>query len=304
MTRVRSRAAAVAVARVPFAVELHGAGQVGGALREALRAHGIPVAAVHRSRSVERLPLAADRTVVVDATPPRLHGAGAEAWISFLEAALRAGRPVVTCNKAPLALAWGRLEAAARAGGVPLVATATVGGGTPVLPTLRGLHASRGIQSIEATLSGTLGRVLPAVRAGTPLAEAIGEAQRLGYCEPDPAVDLEGTDAWAKACILHNALWPAERPFTLSDRPGPLRLGERAIRAVATPAVVARLRPGKVALALQDWPGAGGGIRVLAHTAAGTIALAGEGAGPPATAATLLADVQAVARGGLAPGIH
>ena len=288
-----------------FAIDLYGAGQVGGALLQRL-GPDVAVRAIHRRRGTQTFAVEARRTVVVDATPPQLDGPGAEAWLAFLERTLRAGTPVVTANKTPLALAWARLDAAAKAGGVPLAATATVGGGTPLLPTLRALNATRPVLAIAATLSGTLGVVVPRVHDGASLQEAVAEAQRLGFCEPDPRLDLDGTDAWVKACILHNALWPRERPQGLGDRVEVLRLREADVRALREPAVVARIAPGRITLALQEWPAdeAGPGIQVRATTAAGTITLSGAGAGPEATAAALRSDIAEIAAGRLSPGIH
>jgi len=283
-----------------FAVELHGAGQVGGALLPLLRANGIPVAAIHRRRGSERHAVDARRTVLVDATPPCYHGPDAAAWTDQLAQVLAAGSDVVTCNKAPLATAWAKLRQAARQGGGRLLATATVGGGTPVLPTLRAFQRHAPVQSIEATLSGTLGVVLARVKRGATLADATRQAQAARLCEPDPSLDLDGTDAWAKACILHNALWPEERPLGLADRAAPLSLREDEVRALHAPAVVALIRSGSVDVGLRDWPHLGG-LAVHASSTAGTLNLSGPGAGPAATAAALLADLQALAAG--APGI-
>jgi homoserine dehydrogenase len=268
-----------------------------------LREQGIPVAAVHRRSAVRVEPSGAERKVLVDATPPAYEGPEAAAWVRRLETALLAGTPVVTCNKAPLALDWARLRDAARSGNVPLACTGTVGGGTPILPALRGLDALRPVQQVEATLSGTLAAVLPQVKAGQSLAAAVSQAQRVGICEPDPRVDLEGLDAWAKACILHNALWPTEPPVGFADLREPLRLDDDSIRSHAHPAVVATLRPGRVALALRDWPVHGPGIHVRATVAGGSIALSGRGAGPLETAQVLASDVADVIAGRLAPGI-
>jgi homoserine dehydrogenase len=295
---------AVAQQERGWAVDLWGAGTVGGRLLPLFREAGVPVASIHRRSGTTRFE-AAGRSVFVDATPPAFSGPAAEAWVVRIEEALARGTPVVTCNKAPLALAWARLDRAARDDGVPFVATATVGGGTPILPALRGLHAERGVTAIEATLSGTLGLVVPLVKAGASLADAVAQAQAVGYCEPDPTVDLDGTDAWAKACILHNALWPEEPPIGLRDRPAPLALRERDIRSLDSPAVVANLGPGRVSLELRDWAhGPDGGICVRAEAAGGTVALSGAGAGPEATARVLVADVLAVAAGRLPPGIR
>lgn len=297
-----SRAFAV-TASPAWAVELHGAGQVGGAVLGLLRERGIAVASVHRRSSVRVEPTEAEWTLLVDATPPAYEGVSAQAWIRKLESALRAGTPVVTCNKAPLALDWARLRDAARDGNVPLACTATVGGGTPILPTLRGLAGVRQVVQVEATLSGTLASILPRVKAGASLAEAVAQAQREGTCEPDPRVDLDGLDAWAKACILHNALWPEAPTVGFADLVAPLRLDEAAIRALAHPAVVATLRPGHAALALRDWATPGPGIHVRATVPGGSIALAGRGAGPLETARILAADVADVVAGRLGPGI-
>lgn len=303
LTKTVAISAANAHAKV--AIDLYGAGHVGGQLLARL-GPDVAVRSIHRSRATETFAVEAARAIVVDATPPCRHGPEAEAWVAFLERTLRNGTPVATANKTPLALAWARLDAAARAGGVPLAATATVGGGTPLLPTLRALHSARTVRSIAATLSGTLGLVVPRIHAGATLAQAVVEAQRVGFCEPDPSLDLDGTDAWVKACIVHNSLWPERQPLGLADRPAPLRLREDDVRALREPAVVARIAPGQVTLRLQEWPAeeAGPGIQVRATTAAGVITLSGAGAGPEATANALRSDIAEIAAGRLGPGIH
>lgn len=283
------------------AVELHGPGRVGQALLRRLHGEGIVVAQIRNSRGVQQSnSIDAKRRVLVDATPPR-EGLRGEAHVALLEDALHAGTDVVTCNKAPLAQAWERLQQAALRGQATLAVSATVGAGTPVLATLRRLQEAHGIKRIEASLSGTLSFLLQQVKAGTNLAAAVQGAQAAGYCEPDPSRDLDGRDALDKAVIIHNLLWG--RAPAVKVR---LELGEAAIRALGQPAVVAHVERGSIALRLQEWDAvAPRHVKVRAVLLDGaTVELGGPGAGVDATGGALLADVAAIRNRRAAAGIY
>ncbi|HUR60747.1 MAG TPA: hypothetical protein VM286_00060 [Candidatus Thermoplasmatota archaeon] len=295
------------------AIELHGDGQVGRALRARLAADGIGLAALH-TRSRSEVFSAVPAGVVVDATSPAYSGPAADRWVDWLEGTLAGGRSVATCNKAPLALAWARLERAAREGGAVLACSATVGAGTPVVATLRRLQAVHGIERVEASLSGTLAFVLGEVAAGRSLQEAVGHAQACGYTEPDPSIDLDGTDLAAKATILHNVLFPVPRDLD-SDRT-PLHIDAGQVRALARdglhPQAVAcigrdGIRLGVVGRApglLQASGESRTAVDVRAfHPDGSCTLLAGPGAGPHATAAALAADLRALHDGRLPAGV-
>jgi homoserine dehydrogenase len=251
--------------------------------------------------------------VLVDATSPSYWGPLAERWVARLEAALRSGTNVVTCNKAPLAIAWERLQRAAQSGGASIACSATVGAGTPVLATLRRLQQVHGIVRIEASLSGSLAFVLDHVVAGADLDHAVRSAQVAGYTEPDPAIDLDGTDLQAKATILHNAVFGSAR--SLASGRVPLQLDAGRIRYLAAdgqrPTVVARIDAAGIRLDLtareREGPGSLSSpttnLDVRAFHPDGSMSrLCGPGAGAQATAASLLADLRAIAEGAVPTG--
>ncbi len=121
----------------------------------------------------------------------------------LVERAIAAGKPVVTANKALLAVHGAALAARAEAGGVALAFEAAVAGGIPVIKTLReGLAANR-ILSIAGILNGTCNYILTRMREeGKDFAEILADAQRLGYAEADPSFDIDGIDAAHKLAIL------------------------------------------------------------------------------------------------------
>jgi homoserine dehydrogenase len=122
---------------------------------------------------------------------------------ALVEAALRAGRPVVTANKALLAVHGAAVAALAEARGVPLAFEAAVAGGIPAIKAIReGLAANR-ILRLAGILNGTCNYILTVMREQKrEFAEVLAEAQRLGYAEADPAFDIDGIDAAHKLAIL------------------------------------------------------------------------------------------------------
>jgi homoserine dehydrogenase len=122
---------------------------------------------------------------------------------SLVQAALAAGKPVITANKAMLAVHGASLAAAAEERGVPLAFEAAVAGGIPVIKALReGLAANR-ILRIAGILNGTCNYILTQMRErGREFAEVLADAQKLGYAEADPSFDIDGIDAAHKLAIL------------------------------------------------------------------------------------------------------
>jgi homoserine dehydrogenase len=118
-------------------------------------------------------------------------------------AALRAGKHVVTANKALMAHAGTELASEAEARGVALRFEAAVAGGIPVIKGLREGLAGNRIGRVYGILNGTCNYILTTMRAsGREFAEVLGEAQKLGYAEADPAFDIDGVDAAHKLAIL------------------------------------------------------------------------------------------------------
>ena len=120
-----------------------------------------------------------------------------------MQAAIGAGKPVVTANKALLAVHGAELAAEAERAGVPLAFEAAVAGGIPVIKALReGLAANR-IARVAGILNGTCNYILTVMRErGREFAEVLAEAQKLGYAEADPSFDVDGIDAAHKLAIL------------------------------------------------------------------------------------------------------
>ncbi|APT92780.1 homoserine dehydrogenase [Corynebacterium phocae] len=118
-------------------------------------------------------------------------------------AALRAGKSVVTANKALVAAHADELAKAADEAGVDLYFEAAVAAAIPVVGMLRRSLAGDKIQRISGIVNGTTNFILDAMETtGASYEDALAEATRLGYAEADPTADVEGHDAASKAAIL------------------------------------------------------------------------------------------------------
>ena len=117
--------------------------------------------------------------------------------------AIANGKHVVTANKALLAQHGNEIFAAARAKDVMVAFEGAVGGGIPIIKSLReGLTANR-IEWIAGIINGTSNFILSEMRdKGASFADVLAEAQRLGYAETDPTFDIEGHDAAHKLTIM------------------------------------------------------------------------------------------------------
>jgi homoserine dehydrogenase len=122
---------------------------------------------------------------------------------ALVEAALAAGKPVVTANKALLAVHGAELAALAEQHGVSLGFEASVAGGIPAIKSLREGLAGNRISRVAGILNGTCNYILTVMRErGREFAEVLHEAQKLGYAETDPSFDVDGIDAAHKLAIL------------------------------------------------------------------------------------------------------
>ncbi len=122
---------------------------------------------------------------------------------ALVEAALAAGKPVVTANKALLATHGGALAKLAEAKGVALSYEAAVAGGIPAIKALREGLAGNRISRVAGILNGTCNYILTVMRErGREFAEVLADAQKLGYAEADPSFDVDGIDAAHKLSIL------------------------------------------------------------------------------------------------------
>ena len=159
-----------------------------------------------RTRVGDAIRIGDDPQAVVDAPDVdivvELMG-GIEPARSLILRAIAQGKHVVTANKALLALHGNEIFAEAHRRGVMVAFEAAVAGGIPIIKALReGLTANR-IQWIAGIINGTSNFILTRMRdAGASFADALAEAQQLGYAEADPTFDIEGIDAAHKLTIM------------------------------------------------------------------------------------------------------
>jgi homoserine dehydrogenase len=135
---------------------------------------------------------------------------------ALAEATLAAGKPLVTANKALLAVHGAALAAQAEARGTTLAFEAAVAGGIPAIKAIReGLAANR-ISRVAGILNGTCNYILTVMRErGREFADVLADAQKLGYAEADPSFDVDGIDAAHKLAIL--AALAFGRPVAFGD---------------------------------------------------------------------------------------
>lgn len=128
--------------------------------------------------------------------------------------ALERGKPVVTANKALLALHGKEIFEAAHRGGADVAFEASVGGGIPILRSLREGLAANHIESVHGIINGTTNYVLTQMeQAGESFDAVLKRAQDLGYAEADPSFDVDGIDAAHKITLLASMAFGAELTF-------------------------------------------------------------------------------------------
>lgn len=128
--------------------------------------------------------------------------------------ALAAGKHVVTANKALLAEAGAEVFEAARAAGRAVCFEAAVAGGVPIIRALGESLAANQVTAIQGILNGTSNFILTSMaESGMTYPAALAEAQRLGYAEADPTLDVDGSDAAHKLAVL------AQIAFGVAARP-------------------------------------------------------------------------------------
>ena len=127
---------------------------------------------------------------------------GENPTVGYLEQAIKKRKHIVTANKEVLAKHGPRLFALAKEHGVAIFFEASVAGGVPLLSTIhKGLEANE-IQSIMGILNGTTNFILSNMETGKSYADALKEAQDLGFAEADPTADVDGFDVAYKLSVL------------------------------------------------------------------------------------------------------
>ena len=252
-------------------------------------------------------PVALARSPDVDVFVELIGGSDGPAKAA-VEAALSLGKPVVTANKALIAEHGAELAALAEAKGRRCCLRPPSAGGTPAVKMVREALVGDDIQSIAGILNGTCNYILTKMEAGgRSFADVLGEAQRLGYAEADPTMDVGGFDAAHKITILAALAFGCAPNFAAAEIEGieqvdllDIRmardLGYR-IKLVASAersedGVLVRVHP---SLAPLDHPlaQAGGALNALfiEGRRIGRIFVQGPGAGAGPTAAAVAADI-------------
>ena len=128
---------------------------------------------------------------------------GSDPATDYFRRALKAGKHVVTANKEVMSKHGVELMGIAQGSGASLRFEASVGGGIPIVGCLMNELAANEIHSIRSIINGTTNYILTRMaHQRTPFAEALAEAQSLGYAEADPTNDVEGIDAAYKITVL------------------------------------------------------------------------------------------------------
>jgi homoserine dehydrogenase len=243
---------------------------------------------------------------------------GIEPARTWLVEALRAGKSVVTANKALLAEDGAALHDAAAEGGADLYYEASVAGAIPLLRPLReSLHGDR-VNRVTGIVNGTTNFILSSMDAtGAGFSEALDEATELGYAEADPTADVEGFDAAAKAAILaslafHTRVTAADvfregmTGVTAGDMASAKEMGctikllciaQRGPDSAGTESVSVRVHPAMIPLS-HPLAGVGDAFNAVfvEAEAAGQLMFYGRGAGGTPTASAVLGDIVAAAR--------
>lgn len=227
--------------------------------------------------------------------------------------ALESAKAVVTANKELVAARGHELIAAAESSGVSLLFEAAVGGGIPIIRPLSESLAGERISSVIGIVNGTTNYILTKmVEEGSDYADALAEAQALGYAESDPTADVGGADAAAKCAILASLAFGTWVGSDQVHREGIDQLDRADFRFAADLGYTPKL------LAIAEDTGAGISVRVhpalvpLDHPLAsvrgatnaifvsgpsiGDLLFTGPGAGGDATATAMLGDVIVAAR--------
>ena len=238
--------------------------------------------------------------------------------LDLVRASLRRGRPVVTANKAMLALHGDELARLAEDVGAQLRWEAAVAGGIPIIRSLgQGLVANR-ILRVYGILNGTCNFILTTMReTGREFADVLAEAQSLGYAEADPAFDVDGIDAAHKLALLA-ALAFGGRPrfdaihiegirhvsamdIAFADQLG-YRIKLLGVARMTEDGLEQRMHPCMVPAEapIGQVEGVFNGV-VVEGDQVGSVVHEGRGAGGGPTASAVVGDVVDVARGAVLP---
>lgn len=231
-----------------------------------------------------------------------------------ISAAIDTDKHIVTANKALIAAQGAELAARAEKRSLSLNFEAAAAGGIPIVKALREGLAGNAITRVVGILNGTCNYILTQMEeTGRSFADVLAEAQKLGYAEADPTLDVGGGDTAHKLALLTSLAFGTQpdlagvytqgiERITAGDITFAREFGHRikllGIASVTPQGVEARVHPAMVPLgsALADVMGVLNGI-VTESSAAGVSVFEGRGAGAGPTASAVVSDLIDIARG-------
>jgi len=238
--------------------------------------------------------------------------------LELVRAALLAGKHVVTANKALLSKYGAELAELAEKNNVALKFEAAAAGGIPIVKALRESLVAHGVGAIRGILNGTCNYILTQMEStGRSFQEVLADAQRMGFAEADPTLDIGGGDTAHKLALLASIAFGVKPTLAYTSIRGiadvtpediafaqefgcrvkllgVARSGPEGIDQRVHPAIVKRNSP------LGDIEGAFNAV-VADAGEAGPFFFAGRGAGQAPTAAAVIADIVDIARGNIGP---
>jgi homoserine dehydrogenase len=238
--------------------------------------------------------------------------------LAAVQAAIEAGKPVVTANKALIAHHGIALATQAQAHGVVLKFEAAVAGGIPVIKVLRESLASNQISRVYGILNGTCNYILTKMQSeDRAFADVLAEAQQAGYAEADPGFDINGGDTAHKLAILASLAFGTRVAFadvhvegiediSPADIEAADELGYRikllGVAQRTSDGIEQRVHPTMVPKhsAIAEVSGVTNCVAIDADYA-GSLTLVGPGAGRNATASSVVSDIMDIARGDQSP---
>jgi len=235
-----------------------------------------------------------------------------------VEAALQAGKHVVTANKALLARHGARLALLTEDKSLALKFEAAIAGGIPIVKALRESLIAHGVVAVRGILNGTCNFILTNMEAtGRPFSEVLRDAQSLGYAEADPSLDVGGGDTAHKLALLSSLAFGTKPDLDHMTVEGIERITPDDIRFAGEfgfrikllgiarrvgEGIDQRVQPAMVRAStpLADVDGAFNAVLADAGEA-GPYFFEGRGAGAAPTASAVVADIVDIARGAVGP---
>ncbi len=310
----------------PLRIGIAGLGHVGAGLielvqrQDRLRLPGqVEIAGVSARSQSRNRPVNTDGYAWFDDAATLAEDPGVDVFVELIggsdgpakfavESALKAGKHVVTANKALIAKHGIALAALAAEKHVDLLFEAAVAGGIPVVRVLRDSLVGTELKRVSGILNGTCNFITSTMlETGRSYEEVLAEAQKRGYAEADPALDVSGMDAAHKAAILSAIAFSADLDFSkvavrgieeiglldlrLADRLG-FRIKLIAEGVLTKTGVVCRVEPMALphAHALARVDGSLNAVRIEGDPL-GAVVLTGPGAGSGPTASAVMGDV-------------